>query len=86
MRTTVELPEPLIQHAKLMALERGVTLSKVVEDALRIHLSLRGGALRGKVRLPTVSGRLVDPELELERTSSLTVAEDERFFEAGRRA
>lgn len=86
MRTTVDLPEPIIQNAKLLAGERGVTFSEVVEDALRTHLSPRGGRPRGKVRLPTVRGRLVNPELDLDRTSALTVAEDESYFARGPRA
>lgn len=79
----MDLPEPLIQNAKLLAGERGITFSEVVEDALRTHLSPRWERPRGKVRLPTVLGRLVNPELDLDRTTALTVAEDESFFAMG---
>lgn len=38
MRTTIELPNPIFQKAKRMAQTRGVTLRRLVEDALRRYL------------------------------------------------
>jgi len=80
MRTTVDLPEPLIQNAKRRASERGVTLSALVEDALRSHLAARLKRSQGPFRLHTVRGRLVRPELDLDRTSALVVLDDESHF------
>lgn len=86
MRTTVELPEPLILNAKSLAAERGTTLSGVLEDALRGFLSQKPVSPATGFRLRTVKGRLVNPALDLDRTSALLVEEDERAFadQAGR--
>ena len=39
MRTTVSIHDELLESAKLRARERGVTLSRLVEDGLRRELS-----------------------------------------------
>ena len=39
VRTTIDLPAPVLARAKRLAAERGVTLSSVVVDALSSHLS-----------------------------------------------
>lgn len=82
MLTTVDLPEPIIRNGKLLATERGVTLSAVVEAALRGHLSPQTIVSARKVALPTVRGLLVQPDLKLDRTSALEIADDEVFFAA----
>lgn len=38
-KTTLKLDEALMRNAKKAAAERGVTLTSVVEDALRAHLA-----------------------------------------------
>jgi hypothetical protein len=80
MRTTVSLPEPLLQTAKRRAAERGVTLSVLLEDALRSHLSRTTASPAPSFRLHTVRGRLVNPGLDLDRTSALVAADDELRF------
>jgi hypothetical protein len=80
MRTTVDLPEPLLQSAKSLAAEQKTTLSAVVEDALRVFLAKKASAVAGRFRLHTVRGRLVQPGLDLDRTSALDVADDEAAF------
>lgn len=83
MRTTISISEPLLETAKRRAAERGVTVSVVIEDALRGHLA---GAKRPEAppfRLHTVRGRLVNPDLDLDRTSALIAADDEAAY--GRR-
>lgn len=81
MRTTISVSEPLLANAKRLASERGMTLSEVIEDALRSHLA-RGGAQAslGEFRLPTVRGTLVNPDIDLDRTSALLTAEDEADY------
>lgn len=74
------MPEPLLRNAKQRAAERGVTLSAVIEDALRIHLA---GAQKRDVppfRLFTVKGKLVDPNLDLDRTSAFLLEDDQETF------
>lgn len=51
MRTTVDLPEPLLQRAKRLASDRGTTLSAIVAEALGLYL----------VRKPTLG----DPPFDL---------------------
>jgi len=80
MRTTISLPEPLLQTAKRRAAERGVTLSVLLEDVLRSHLSRNASSSAPSFRLHTVRGRLVNPSLDLDRTSALLASEDELVF------
>ena len=77
MRTTVSLPDPLLQSAKRRAAERKITLSGLIEDALRSHLARPEGAAAPAFRLHTVRGKGVNPNLDLDRTSALVAEEDE---------
>jgi hypothetical protein len=81
VRTTVNLPEPLLESAKRRAAARGVTVSTVIEDALRIHLR-EGEASAPPFRLFTVRGRLVNPNLNLDRTSELITGDDQADYPA----
>lgn len=80
MRTTVDLPEPLLNSAKRRAAERGVTLRAIIEDALRGHLASKRAASAPPFQLFTVRGRLVRPDLDLDRTSALLVEDDTASF------
>jgi len=85
MRTTVDVPEPLLENAKKRASVLGVTVSVVIQDALRSHLartsgSTAGASATGNFHLHTVSGKLVHPELDLDRTSALLALEDEADY------
>jgi hypothetical protein len=80
MRTTVDLPEPLLKNAKQRAAELNVTLSEVVQDALRSHLARSCASGRSKFQLHTVHGRLVRPDLDLDRISSLIARDDETDY------
>jgi hypothetical protein len=80
MRTTVSLPEPLLENARQAAAKRGVTFSVLVEDAVRMLLGKTPAAAAAPFRLHTVRGKLVNPDLDLNRTSALTVQEDEAQF------
>ena len=80
MRTTVSLPEPLLHNAKRYADQRGMTLSELVEDALRCRLAQKPAVHKVEFRLQTVRGRLVNSDLDLDRTSALVTADDEAFF------
>jgi hypothetical protein len=54
MKTTVELPDPLLRQAKAYALERGVPLREVIEAALVMLLRERPPA-PGRFRLKTIT-------------------------------
>jgi hypothetical protein len=80
MRTTVSVPEELLESAKEQAKARGVTLSEVVADALRGHLAEPLTHSVPEFKLHTVRGKLVNPDIDLDRTSALTAAEDEAAY------
>lgn len=80
MRTTVNLSEPLLQSAKRRAAERGVTLGTFLEEVLRMHLARETSTHAQPFELHTVTGRLVRPDLDLDRTSAFDVLEDEEKF------
>ncbi len=80
MRTTIDIPVPLLEAAQREASIRDVTLSVVVEDALREHLANKAEVKSGPFVLHTVRGRLVDPAIDLDRTSALLLADDEAEY------
>ncbi len=57
MKTTLNLDERLIREAKRVAAERGVTLTSVIEDALRNALDERQRVPRVPFDMPVVAGR-----------------------------
>lgn len=83
MRTTIDLPEALLDNAKRCARERGITLSVFLQDALRYQLTRSDAPSHTAFRLPTVRGRSISPDVELDRTSSLIVVDDELTFGQG---
>lgn len=85
VRTTISLPDPLFENAKRLAAERRITVSALVEDALRQLSSRKPASSAPPFRLHTVRGKLVNPNLDLHRTSALVVAEDEAAFRHDRR-
>lgn len=80
MRTTISLADPLLDNAKQLAAERGITLSELLQDVLRQLLSRWPASPVPAFRLHTVRGKLVKPNPDLDRTSALIVAEDEASF------
>jgi hypothetical protein len=80
MRTTVTLSEPVLRTAKRRAAERGVTLSELVEDALRFQFARKPSSAAAPFQLHTEKGRLVQPALDLDRTSALETLDDESKF------
>ena len=72
MRTTVRLDDDLLSEAKQVAAETNRTLTAVIEDALRQHLSQRRQlAERKPVRLKTVEGNGPLPGVDLDDSASL---------------
>jgi hypothetical protein len=80
VRTTINISEPVLRSARRRAAERGVTLSTFAEDALRAQLARKESAVAPAFRLHTVRGRLVRPDLDLNRTSALLALDDEARF------
>ncbi len=77
MRTTISADEVVIEKAKAAAVGRGVTLGELLEDALRSYLARTDETPAVPFKLHTVRGELVQPHLDLDRTSALLVADDE---------
>ncbi|HTD43530.1 MAG TPA: DUF6364 family protein [Bryobacteraceae bacterium] len=80
MRTTISLPDALLENAKQYAAERRTTLSALLEDALRRQLALHPPSSASHFRLRTVRGKLVNPNLDLDRTSQLVELDDQARF------
>ena len=72
MRTTIRLPDDLLEAAKRFAAETHRTLTGVIEDALRAALARPRGAGKGRpVRLTTAGGTGLQPGADLDDTSAL---------------
>ena len=78
MRTTVRLDDELLTRAKRAALERGTTLTAVIEDALRRALTPGDQSAREVLELPTFRGDGLQPGVDLDDTASLQDLMDER--------
>jgi hypothetical protein len=72
---------PLLENAQqARAVERGVTLSALIEGALRCLLARNPSSSVLAFRLHMVRGKLADPSTDLDRTSALIAMEDEASF------
>lgn len=71
MRTTLQLDDQLVVEAKKRAAETGRTLTKLVEDALRIELG-RGGEPRSRpYRIKAVGDGGLLPGVDLDNSAAL---------------
>lgn len=65
MKTTIEIPDPLLRQAKATAAARGESLKQLLSTALRAHLSRPSGGGAGPEGWRRVFGRAsrsqVDP-------------------------
>ena len=76
MRTTLNIDDQLLKLAKHQAVEQGISLSVVIENALR--QSLLKPSVEGKaVRLVTANGSGVKPGVDLDSGRSLLDIMDE---------
>jgi hypothetical protein len=57
MRTTLNLDDALVRAAKQEAAARGVTLTRVIEEALRAELTPRPARDEFRLDFPVVRGR-----------------------------
>ena len=78
MRTTIRLDDDLLVSAKRAAVERGTTLTALIEDALRRALAPEPTRTRRPFSLPTFRGDGLQPGVDLDDTSSLLDLMDER--------
>ena len=73
MRTTIRLPDDLLEEAKIYAARSGKTLTAVIEDALRESLARKQGrrAPKQPIRLTTVGGAGLQPGVDLDDSAAL---------------
>ena len=72
MRTTVRMNDALLRDAKRVAAEEGLTLTAVLENAVREMLERRRTLCRDKhTPLPTFQGRGLQPGVDLDDTAAL---------------
>lgn len=72
MRTTVNLPEPLLVQARRRAAETGRTLTAFIADAVRESLARRRQAHgQPAVRLTTFRGSGLQPGVDLDDSAGL---------------
>lgn len=77
MKTTLNLDQRLIREAKRVAAERGVTLTSVIEDALRSALDERRRVPRATFDMPVVAGH-TRPEVDIADRDALHDRMDDR--------
>jgi hypothetical protein len=77
MRTTIRLDDELLTKAKRAAVERGTTLTAVIEDALRRALVPTEEARREPFAMLTFQGDGLRPGVDLDDTASLLDLMDE---------
>ncbi len=71
MRTTVRIDDELLAAAKQKAVGRGITLTKLIEDALRETLARRAPAPAERPPLPTHGGGGLMPGVDLDDSAGL---------------
>jgi hypothetical protein len=72
MRTTIRLPDDLLNAAKRHAVDTGRTLTEVIEDALRVALAPNEERAEPEpVQLPTFGSGGVLPGVDLDDTAAL---------------
>lgn len=72
MRTTIRMDDHLLKEAKEYAARTGVTLTRLIEDALRELLARRRRErVREPQQLPTYGGQGLQPGVDLDDTASL---------------
>lgn len=71
MRTTITLPDPLLENAKEAAEQRGITVSEFVADALRALLAQSATPSAKPFRPHTVKGKKLPIHAEFSRAAAL---------------
>ncbi|MFP4074645.1 MAG: DUF2191 domain-containing protein [Actinomycetota bacterium] len=79
MRTTIRLSDDLLREAKKQAAERGIPLTRLVEEALRESLfrARESPECPEPISLTTVGGSGINPGVDLDDSASLVVLMEE---------
>jgi hypothetical protein len=76
MRTTLNLDDALVRAAKQEAVTRGVTLTRIIEEALRAQLAPKPPRERFQLDFPVVDGRR-PPDVDISDREALYDAMEE---------
>lgn len=76
MRTTINIDDQLLQSAKHLAVEQGISLARVIENALRESLS-KPKSSSEPIQLITATGSGIKPGVDLDKNRSLQDIMDE---------
>jgi hypothetical protein len=82
-RTTVRLPQDLLNHAKRKAAAEGRTLTSLIEEGLRIVVAERGNGSRkkgGPIRVSKATGGPM-PGIDITKFSALEELDDLEYVE-----
>lgn len=71
MKTTIDIPAPLLEQAKAVAAEEGTTLGRLVEDGLRLVIERHDTPVGFKLRSASYKGEEIQPGVDLERWDQL---------------
>jgi hypothetical protein len=77
MRTTINLDDELLKEAKQAAAANGITLTRLIEDALRAVLRRRVSPLQVAAELPVFHGRGLRPGVDLTHSAELLEVMDD---------
>jgi hypothetical protein len=78
MRTTINLADALLVEAKELAATKGTSLTRVLEESLRLYLVQERGraqSARSPRSLPIIRDAVPEAGVDLDDTSTLLVAE-----------
>ena len=76
VRTTIRLPDTLLQEAKREAAKCGMTLTGIIEESLRARLARTSPKPQTRTRLRTTGRGGLRPEIDLDDSASLLDAMD----------
>jgi hypothetical protein len=57
MKTTLDINDKLLADAKVLAAQQRTSLTRLIEEGLRLRLRTDAAPQRGKLRLPVFKGR-----------------------------
>lgn len=57
MKTTLDINDQLLADAKALAAQQRISLTRVIEEGLKLRLLTQAAPRRGKLRLPVFKGR-----------------------------
>ena len=78
MRTTIQLPDELLDQARRLALDSGATLTSIIEGALRERLARSSAPSARPVKLTTFGALGLQPGVDLDDGANLLDLMEER--------